>query len=90
MECMERLPLLQAVQVYWLNLIAIFLAPLLTVTMASFFTPLAPIVFLSLGIFATVVPYRLGKAPVSYLITCQLVFVLGGFFVPLIFWRCGL
>ncbi|QDU31457.1 hypothetical protein ETAA8_66150 [Anatilimnocola aggregata] len=89
---MEKYSLNKSLRVYWLNLLAILLAPAATVAALVFFKPLFPIVFFSLGIFATVVPYHMGKAPVSYLIACQLLFVLGAFFVPLVFcmlWAAG-
>lgn len=89
---MEKFPLSQALRVYWLNLLAIALTPTITVMTMVLVTPLWPISFLTLAIFGIIVPYKFGKAPLSYVFTCQVVFLLGGILVPLLFlglWALG-
>jgi hypothetical protein len=89
---MAKFPLRQALRVYWLNLLVIALTPTITVMTMVLLNPLWPISFLSLAIFGIIVPYHFGKAPLSYVFTCQLVFLLGGFLVPLLFlglWALG-
>jgi hypothetical protein len=83
---MSKYPLTKSLRVYWLNLVAIFLTPLMTVLAMIICKPLWPVVFVGLAIFAVVAPYRFGKAPLTYVFTCQLLFIVGGFAMALGFW----
>jgi hypothetical protein len=80
----EKMTLGESLRAYWLNLLAMALIPLLIVLAneAGFRHPwimslvpwTIPLMFFGLSFFGLIVPYRMGRAPVGYLIVACLVF----------------
>lgn len=74
-----RLSLLASLRLYWWGLWLAAVIPASVVLTAEYIhSGLAPVLFVGLTLLGTLVPYRLGKAPYSYVLVFGLVYFFVG------------
>src|SRR5688572_11380470 len=69
----EKLSLTGALRYYWPHVWLVAATPAASVLAFEFFPYLVPLVFFGLLGLGILVPYRIGKAPYSYVLACGLI-----------------